>query len=116
MNINNRTSVVAFLAALSAISVSNTASAARLESSNIDERLSRLSASLQARAQQLPKEKRADVEQLMARGFADGSRGGWTDARRGGWADGAGGGSFTNVNPWRNGWVDGGGFVNWYNS
>lgn len=81
---------------------------------SIEDRLSRLSAALQARAEQLPAEATEGHNHLLAVGFADGAGRGWADGVRGGWADGHGG-SFVNRNPWRNGWGDGGGFANWNN-
>lgn len=125
MNISNRTSFVGFLVALSALSVPSVAMGANLDaaatsapssatpSPSLEDRLSRLSAALQARAGQLPTETRDGTE--LAAGFADSGGGrGWIDSNRGGWVDGHGG-SFVNRNAWGNGWGDGGGFANWRN-
>ena len=124
MNITNRTSLVGFLVALSALSVPKVAAAANPDSNqvatysmgspSIEDRLSRLSIAFRDRAEQLPAEERADAEQFIAIGFADGAGRGWVNGDRGGWVDGHGG-SFVNVRPWYNGWGDGGRFSNWRN-
>lgn len=121
MNISNRTSYVGFLMILAALSVPGAALGASPDGRpsaaaalSIEERLSQLSAALQARAEQLPAEAKTGPNPLLAVGFADGAGRGWADGVRGGWVDGHGG-SFVNRNPWRNGWGDGGGFANWNN-
>ena len=122
MAINNRISFVGFLVALAALSGSGTALATTsktatpaAESSNpIEQRLSRLSAALQARAEHLPTESKPNPDNQIALGFADGAGRGWVDGARTGWADGYRG-DFINRNAWRNGWGDGGGFANWRN-
>jgi rSAM-associated Gly-rich repeat protein len=124
MPISNHTSFVGFLVALSALSVPGVAMATSPDSAppaavgspaTLEDRLSRLSAALQSRAEQLPAESRPSTGNLIAGGFANGSGGGgWVNGNRGGWADGNGGG-FVNRNAWGNGWGDGGGFANWRN-
>lgn len=123
MPISNRTSFVGFLVALSALSVPSAALASAPETTTpaaitaaatLEDRLSRLSAALQARAEQLPAESKPTAGNLIAVGFADGAGRGWVNGNRGGWADGHGG-SFANRNGWGNGWGDGGGFANWRN-
>ncbi|HIK46691.1 MAG TPA: rSAM-associated Gly-rich repeat protein [Leptolyngbyaceae cyanobacterium M65_K2018_010] len=127
MPINNRISFVGFLVTLAALSMPGVALAtapetapetavptAETSSNPIEGRLSRLSAALQARAEQLPAESRPTTDNRIARGFADGAGRGWVDGARTGWADGYGG-DFVNRNAWRNGWGDGGGFANWHN-
>lgn len=114
MNITTKTSLMGFIMALSAFSVSTTATVATdAVPQTIEGRLSRLTTVIRERANQLPVSDRLSPEQLVALGWADGGRGGWVNGRRGGWADGRGGGSWGNVNAWRNGWADGGGFANW---
>lgn len=115
MNITTRTSLVGFLLAVSAFSLPVTATTANSPnaeaesasptSPTIESRLSRLTAALRERAEQLPEasEFNGDLEEI-ARGWANGrGGGGWVNANRGG---------FVNRNPWRNGWADRGSFFN----
>lgn len=135
MPINNRSSWMAFVLALTAIGAVPEASQALGSSpvSPLANRLNNLSAALQQRANQLPPSgkttpnSQSDLQAGFANrsggggfgnarrgGFANGGGGGgFANVGRGGWADGNAGGSFVNVNnPWRNGWGDGGGFAN----
>ncbi len=134
MPINNCSSWMAFVLALTAIgTVAEPSSALEANPHNpLANRLNNLSAALQQRASQLPSQEtpsnRADLQAGFANrgggggGFGNARRGGWADGAggggfanvgRGGWADGGGGGGFVNINnPWGNGWGDGGGFAN----
>jgi rSAM-associated Gly-rich repeat protein len=110
VKITNTTGLVGFLLVLSALSVPATAKAAGDRPTTVEARLSRLSAAIRERAEQLPES--AGDPDLLARGWADGRGGTWVNGRAGGWGDGRGG-SFVNSRPaWRNGWSDGGGFWN----
>lgn len=118
MNITTKTSLMGFLMTLSAFSVSTTTAttATTATPQTIEGRLTRLTSIIRERTNQLPIADQPNPEQLVARGFADGSGREWVNGRGGnGWADGNGGG-WANVNPWRNGWADGNGFVNWRDS
>ena len=94
MKITDRTSLVGFLVALSALNAPNVAAAAKpvsdqvapsaAESSTIEERLSRLSIAFRDRAEQLPAQDKAGADKLVAIGFADGSGREWVNGRRGG--------------------------------
>lgn len=127
MNVNNRSSWLGFMVALTAIGVAAPSAIAKISNSPLENRLANLNAALQQRASQLPSQEKPNTEiagfangggggfgnARRGGGFANGGGGGFGNARRGGWADGSGGGSFVNLNnPWRNGWGDGGGFVN----
>ncbi|MEB3227323.1 MAG: GrrA/OscA1 family cyclophane-containing rSAM-modified RiPP [Synechocystis sp.] len=130
MNINNRSSWMGFMVALTAINIAAPTAIAKIANTPLETRLANLNAALQQRASQLPGHEQPSPDQGAIAGFANGGRGGFGNARRGGgfanggggsfgntrrggWADGRGGGSFVNINnPWRNGWGDGGGFVN----
>lgn len=110
MNFQNRSGLVGFLLVISALTVPTMAQATGDRPATVEARLSRLSATVRERVEQLPEP--AEDPTLQALGWADGrGRAGWVNSRVGGWADGHGG-SFGNARPWRNGWSDGGGFWN----
>jgi rSAM-associated Gly-rich repeat protein len=73
----------------------------------IEGRLSRLTALIREREQQLPEASDSPDSKQIARAFLDGDNRGWRRNRRNSWLDGDHG-SFRNSNPWRNGWGDGG--------
>ncbi len=119
MNIITRTGLVGFLLALSALNIpaaqAVTSQPTAHPSSSIEGRLNRITAAIRQRETQLQDTKMPGDDLLMARGFADGSKGGgWNQYARGGTATGAGGGSFGNAHPNYGGasWRDGGGFAN----
>lgn len=119
MNITTRTGLVGFLLALSAPSIpaaqAVTSQQTAHPSSSIEGRLNRITAAIRQRETQLQDTEMPGDNLLMARGFADGSRGGgWNQYARGGTATGPGGGSFGNAHPnyGRASWLDGGGFAN----
>lgn len=106
MNITTKTSLMGFLMALSAISVSTPATAAtdavpQLRPQTIEGRLSRLTTAMKERANQLPVSEQLSSEQLVSLAWGNGGGGG-------AWRNGGG--------AWRNGWADGGGFANWHNN
>ncbi|MEG3437564.1 GrrA/OscA1 family cyclophane-containing rSAM-modified RiPP [Pannus brasiliensis CCIBt3594] len=109
MNFQNRSGLVGFLLVISALSVPATAQATGDRPATVEARLSRLSAAVRERAEQLPES--AEDPTLQALGWGDGRGGTWVNSRAGGWADGRGG-AFGNARPWRNGWADGGSFWN----
>lgn len=109
MNLSTKMGWAAFLVALSAFQLpSAEAKGWEIPSSqtptqettltSVNDRLARISATLKAKASQLP-EAQANLPE---------------DAIALGWGNIRGGGGFVNVNRpvWRNGWGDGGGFVN----
>jgi rSAM-associated Gly-rich repeat protein len=97
-----------FLLALSALSITAATAATEPAPQTIEARLSRLTAAVRERAEQVPPSSESD--RSIALGWADGrGRRGWVNGRVGGWGNGYRGG-FANVNPWRNGWRDGGFF------
>jgi rSAM-associated Gly-rich repeat protein len=105
----------AFLISLSAFTLAPTGAQATTGNSPtaVEARLARLSATLQAKAAQLPPSSPHSANADLLAGWANGGGGrGFVNTRRGGWGDGTGGRGFVNVNPWRNGWADGGGFWN----
>ena len=126
MDITTKTSLVGLLLTLSALNMPvASASTTPLTEPTIEARLTRLSAALRERADQLPdaltpEQKVAigwadgggrDWANGRGRGWADGSGCDWANTRGGGWADGHGGG-------WVNhggSWVNGGGGGSWYN-
>lgn len=120
MNITTRTGLVGFLLALSAFSISAanaTTNQSRNSSPSIEGRLNRITAAIQQRESQWQDEAKPGDDILMARGFADGSRGGgWNQFARGGSASGPGGANFNNFHPAYGGgggaWRDTGGFAN----
>lgn len=112
MDITTRTSLVGFLLALSALSTPHAnAITLPIDRSTIEARLTRLSAIVRERANQLP-DSTLTPDQRVALGWADGSGRDWVNGRGGGgWADGHSG-DWVNGSNWRNGWADGGGFWN----
>ncbi|MBV8884809.1 MAG: rSAM-associated Gly-rich repeat protein [Chroococcidiopsidaceae cyanobacterium CP_BM_RX_35] len=114
----NRISLVGFLLSLSAFNIPPTTPASAAESApqTIEERLSRLTALIREREQQLPETSELGANELtIAKGFADGDDRGWRRSRDNGWFDGRQhGGQFKNSDPWRNGWGDGQRFFDWH--
>jgi rSAM-associated Gly-rich repeat protein len=101
VKISNTTGLVGFLLVISALSIPASADAASDRPSTVEARLSRLSATVRERAEQLPES--TENPALLALGWGDGRGGAWGNV---------GGGGFVNSRPWRNGWADGGSFWN----
>ena len=112
MQITTRVSFVGFLLAVSALNVS-TANATTQQptsaqtSPTIESRLSRITDAMKEREIEQPEASERSAGDQIARGFANGRRGGWVNGRRGGfgnrrWGDGGrfynyrGGGGFFN--------------------
>ncbi len=120
MNITTSTGLLGFLLVLSTLSIPAANATTSQSSPSIEGRLNRITAAIRQRETQLQDESTPGDDILMARGFADGSRGGgWNQFARGGTATGAGGGGFANAHPtygggrgFANGTGGGGGFVN----
>jgi len=128
MDINNRSSWMGFVIALTALgSLASAGQATEVPgaSSGLEARLANLNTALLQRASTLATENSVprpgpDVVAGFANrsgggGFANRGGGGGFANRSGGggsFNNVRGGGGFVNVNPWRNGWADGGGFVN----
>jgi rSAM-associated Gly-rich repeat protein len=126
LDFTNRTGLLGFLLALSALSApAATASAmSRTEmprtdpSASIEARLSRITLALRERERLLGDVHGPASEALISYGFANGSRGGgFANTRYGGAAVGPGGGGFANGHPYYGGGArgfvnGGGGFVN----
>lgn len=115
MKIGTKTGWVAFLITITALNISVAEAASsdnQVRELSLENRLSRIAATLRQRQNQLSESATNPSELDIALGWADGRGGrGFVNANRGGWGDGYRGG-FANVNPWRNGWADGGGFYN----
>lgn len=119
MKITTSTGLVGFLLALSTLSsspVQATGSVSEFssQSSNLEQRLNRLTKTLQNREQQLdlnPQSAETETSKDIAQ-FRNVFRNGGGFRNTGGWRDG---GSFRNGGGWRDGWRDGGGFVNFRN-
>jgi rSAM-associated Gly-rich repeat protein len=119
LKITTSTGLLGFLLAMSALSLpaaqATPERSAEKSPASIEGRLQRIAAAIQQREAQLQNPEQPETNLLLARGFADGSRGGsWNQYARGGTATGAGGGAFANAHPaYRGGaWRDGGGFAN----
>ncbi|MDB9518460.1 rSAM-associated Gly-rich repeat protein [Roseofilum reptotaenium CS-1145] len=121
MKVTTTTGLVGFLLALSTLSASPanaTGNLSEFSSANVDleQRLNRLTETLQNREHQLdlesnPLSSETQRSQDLAQFRNVFRNGGWRNGgsfRNGGWRNG---GSFRNGG-WRNGWRDGGGFVN----
>lgn len=112
-----RISLVSFLLSLSAFNLPTTTTPALATESapqTIEERLSRLTALIREREQQLPAASEIEMkESTIAKGFADGGDRGWRRSRDNGWYNGRHG-EFKNSDPWRNGWGDGSRFFDWH--
>lgn len=119
MKITTSTGLVGFLLALSALSGSPAQATGSVPefshpSSNLEQRLNRLTETLQNREQQLdsiPQSAETEHSKDIAQ-FRNVFRNGGGFRNSGGWRNG---GSFRNGGGWRNGWRDGGGFVNFRN-
>lgn len=104
MKITSKTTCLGFLLALSTLSVTKVEAKSMSvgENSLIEARLSRLTDIIHQKELEL-----SQSSDLLARGWANGSRGSWVNGRRGGFADRHGGGGFYNRR-----WGDGGRFYN----
>lgn len=119
MKITTSTGLVGFLLALSTLSSSPVQATGSVsdfssQSSNLEQRLNRLTETLQNRQQQLdlnPQSAETENSKDIAQ-FRNVFRNGGNFRNSGGWLNG---GSFRNGGGWRNGWRDGGGFVNFRN-
>lgn len=114
MDITTRTSLVSFLLLLAALNVPDAAATTTpVAQPTIEARLTRLSATMQERINQLP-DSVLTPDQRIALGWGDGRGRDWVNGRGGGgWADGYRG-DWVDGRNWRNGWPDGGGFLNRY--
>jgi rSAM-associated Gly-rich repeat protein len=120
LNIKTQMGWASFLVALSAFNLPVDAAIApqisptattQTQSSSIENRLTRISATLKAKESQLPESSETPSDGNLALGWANGrGGGGFVNApiRRGGWGNGwRDGGGFFNSRPWGNG-----GFLN----
>ena len=103
MNRTSNLSLVAFLAALTALEMAAPV-ASQPTPLTVESRLSRLAETLKSRIDRLPETPELPGEtDIVAQ---------WLKTRGGGFLNRPGGGGFLNRRPWRNGWGDGGGFLN----
>ncbi len=119
MKIQTATGFVGFILSLSALNIpaaeattGSISPSAEQSVSTIEQRLSRLSATVKAQQEQLSESAQLPPDTLIGISWADGSGRDWVNGRGGGgWADG-------NGRDWVNGrggggrWADGGGFFN----
>ena len=116
MQITTKITCVGFILAVSTLTASVVKSHGSLPDDNltVENRLSRLTEAMQERGIDISDEKNED---LIARGWGNGGRGGFVNRGGGGFANRHGGGGFVYRSPFRNGGgfynrYGGGGFVN----